>query len=211
MRHVWSSFALHRYISLEDALPELGRLFGSPLDLDVTEIDEHCKRIDLKQKLDEETNQFVAFSNVQLQTPMVLCSTGNNHTIMLFISWIRAQGVILWPLKLDTAAMVTIADAIGSQRCYDTRLVFELVTQGKHLKKIEIEVDKQSFRALAGEKESPLQKAIIPYIYERSGLVVDKLPLVLVTFTGVAAVSPHEIIISFWNIQVLRTLLECIQ
>lgn len=211
MHHAWSLFALHKCISLEEYLPELGVLLGSTLDLNMSEIDLHCKRIDLKQLLTEGVNQFVAFANTEMQIPMVLCYTGDTQAIMLFTSWLKAQGVIVWPLELSSSAMIAIADTMVAKNYYDAKFVFDVVTHRKNLKKIEIEVDKQSFRALAGEKDAPLQESIIPYIHDRSGIVVGKLPLVLIAFAGFATVGMHVIQTSAWSSEHLRKLLQCIQ
>lgn len=213
MRHEWSLFGLHRLISLEEQLTELKDLLGSNLNVDSTAIDDHRIRIDLVQEQEDGINQFTMFFDGRMRLPMVLCYTGADQWIHLFCSWLKSQGVIIWPVELDTQAMLQIADTIVGMQCYDTKFVFDVVTTDRNLKKMELEVDKASFRRLTSELKSPtaLQESIVPYIYQRSGMLLDQLPLTIISFTGAASVTHSRIVLSSWSSDILNKLLGLIQ
>ncbi|CAR27415.1 hypothetical protein ZYGR_0I06890 [Zygosaccharomyces rouxii] len=213
MRYEWSLFELHRLIFLEERLTELKELLGSNLNLDKLAINEHTTRIDLLQEHDDSINRFTIFCNAEMRVPMVLCFAGEDQWIQLLCSWLKSQGVIVLPIELDSQAMLSVADEIIGLKSYDTKLIFDVTTTDRNLRKLELEVDKESFQRLTRELTShtALQDIIVPYIYQRSGMIIEKLPLTMISFTGAASITHDKIVVSSWSNDTLKKLLEVVQ
>lgn len=213
MRYEWSLFELHRLIILEERFTELKELLGSNLNLDILAIDEHTTRIDLLQENDDGINRFILFRNSKMRVPMVLCFAGEDQWIQLFCGWLKSQGVIVIPIELNAQAMLGIADEIIGLQSYDTKFIFDVTTTDRNLRKLELEVDKESFKFLTRNLtlHTALRDKIVPYIYHRSGMIIEKLPLTVISFLGAASVSHDKIVVSSWSNETLEKLLELTQ
>ncbi|GCE99144.1 hypothetical protein ZYGM_002530 [Zygosaccharomyces mellis] len=213
MRHEWTLFELHRLIFLEEKFTELRDLFGPNLTLDTMVVNEHTTRLDLLLENNEDTSRFIIFRNPKIQVPMVLCFTGENQLIQLLSCWLKSQGVIVLPITLNPQAMLNMADSIRGLQFYDTKLIFDVNTTDKNLKKLELEVDKESFKLLTADLSShtALRDKIVPYIYQQSGIITEKMPLTMISFAGAASITHNKIITSSWRNDTLEELLNLIQ
>lgn len=78
---------------------------------------------------------------------------------------------------------------------YNMRLVFEVDTDGKNLKNIELDIDKKSIYFLANEGTSkdPIVDSVFPHIHERTGLLCEELPLVELKLQDMITLNKHMI------------------
>lgn len=87
-------------------------------------------------------------------------------------------------------------EVYGIWHCwYNMRLVFEVDTDDKNLKNIELDIDKKSiyFLASEGTSEDPIADSVFPHIHERTGLLCGELPLVELKLQDMITLNKHMI------------------
>lgn len=227
MPHVWSFYALNKCIYLEEHLSALEALLGSTLSLATRQIKpyhqvdiEEYKRIDLKQDLEESEGHFVLLCKKEFQVPALLSYSGNSYPKDIILEWLKSElGVVIYPVKLDSKSMIDIADAFMQTNerhistFYDTKFLLDIETQNENLKKMDIEIDKESVKILSSSQPSPLNEAILPYIFQETGIRLPRLPLSMIVLTGLVKIK-RDAIITATNIiedKVLMTTLNSIQ
>lgn len=227
MPHVWSFYALNKCIYLEEHLPALEALLGTTLSLGTRQIKSHhqidiakYRRTDLEQDLEESVGYFALLCKEDFQVPTLLGYSGKSYPKDTILEWLKSElGVIIFPVNLNQESMIDIADAfmLRNERqlsnYYDTKFLFDIDTQNENLKKMDIEIDKESVKILSSSLSSPLNAAILPYIFQETGIQLTKLPLSMIVLTGLVKIKRDAIITATNMIEdkVLVTTLNSIQ
>ncbi|CAI4055459.1 hypothetical protein SKDZ_02G2130 [Saccharomyces kudriavzevii ZP591] len=224
MPYTWKFLGINKQLSLENGIPQLNQLLNLEVDFDVQTIripsgpdsasanDEYI-RYELKlttSDLDEETySKFILLGNSKMEVPMFLCYCGTNNRNEVVLQWLKAEfGVITWAINFDQTMMIKLADAsivhvtkenIEQITWFSSKFSLEPVTQDKNLRQFNIEIPRESCEGLAlgsGNTMCPYSDAIVPYIYNETGMALRKLPLTSIILAGHTKITRESIVTS---------------
>ena len=177
--------------------------------------------------LDENTySKFIFLGDSKMEVPMFLCYCGTNNRNEVVLKWLKAEyGVIMWPIRFDQMMMIKLADAsivhvtkenIEQITWFSSKFYFEPVTHDKNLRQFNIEIPRESCEGLAlgyGSTMHPYNDAIVPYIYNETGMAVGRLPLTSIILAGHTKIMRESIVTSTRTLRdrVLAVVLQSIQ
>ncbi|KOH00428.1 Iml3p [Saccharomyces eubayanus] len=241
MPYTWKFLGANKQLSLENAIPQLNQLLNLEVEFDVKTIqvpdgaddvsggNEYIRselRLDTSN-LDENTySKFIFLGNANMEVPMFLCYCGTNNHNEVVLQWLKAEyGIIMWPINFDQTMMIKLADAsivhvtkenVEQITWFSSKFYFEPTTQDKNLKQFDIEIPRESCEGLAlghGNTMRPYSDAIVPYIYNETGMAVGKLPLASIILAGHTKIMRETIVTSTRTLRnrVLTVLLQSIQ
>ncbi|CCF57920.1 hypothetical protein KAFR_0D02720 [Kazachstania africana CBS 2517] len=105
-------------------------------------------------------------------------------------------GVIIWPIKFDEIDMTGIIDCTihEKEKWYDTK--FEISTEpGKGIDKFVIELNASSCRSICnGSMENAYRDGILPYLYDKTGIKVEKLQINCIILTNLMTIYKDRIV-----------------
>ncbi|CCH59083.1 hypothetical protein TBLA_0B02410 [Henningerozyma blattae CBS 6284] len=149
-------------------------------------------------------------SNIEVPTLIGIFSTdlkSSSIHIESLLNWFRllennSNSPVIWPVMLsDNQLMIDIADSIVKNKYWaTTKFLFDIqdiATTNNNLRTISIEIDNQSCSRLyrnqivkgKNDNVSAYRDAIIPYIYENSGILFDALPIHMINLVNVARIA----------------------
>ncbi|AJP96633.1 Iml3p [Saccharomyces cerevisiae YJM1199] len=241
MPYTWKFLGISKQLPLENGIAQLNQLLNLEVDLDIqtirvpsdpdggTAADEYFRyemRLDISN-LDEGTySKFIFLGNSKMEVPMFLCYCGTDNRNEVVLQWLKAEyGVIMWPIKFEQKTMIKLADAsivhvtkenIEQITWFSSKLYFEPETQDKNLRQFSIEIPRESCEGLAlgyGNTMHPYNDAIVPYIYNETGMAVERLPLTSVILAGHTKIMRESIVTSTRSLRnrVLAVVLQSIQ
>lgn len=172
------------------------------------------RKIYLMQEVEDSANTFVVFTDDSLPTPAILAYSGERQAIEICKEWLKSHlGLIVIPVVLDPSSMLSVADSLALERFYDTRLVFDVVTEAKNLTKMEIEIDKNSLQSLAQPDKNLYSEQLTSYLDQETGMQLKRLPLSSIGLIGRAKVGKSQMTTGSAEIDdsVLQAILKSIQ
>lgn len=215
MPYVWSFYTLSDSIDVVESHPGLEEALRATLRLEIRDKSDLPWRAQLVQELDESSNIFVLLKDDERRIPAVLAYSGESTAIGTFNEWLKSSlGLIVTPVVLDARAMLQVADALtGKSYMYDTRLFFEIDTEAKNLTKMEVEIDKGSLRTLSESSECSYSGGLASFLYNETGMRLERLPLALISMAGNAKIGRNKITTIEANLQddVLQAILKSAQ
>ncbi|EJS44790.1 iml3p [Saccharomyces arboricola H-6] len=241
MPYTWKFFGINKHLSLEKGIPQLNQLLNLEVDFDVQTIqvpsgpgsasaDNEYTRYELRldtSNLDEDTySKFIFLGNANMEVPMFLCHCGTNNRNEVVLKWLKAEyGVIIWAVSFDQTMMVKLADAsiihvtkenVEQITWFSSKFYFEPETQDKNLRQFNIEIPRESCEGLGfgcDNTTHPYGDAIVPYIYEQTGMAVARLPLSSIILAGHTKIMRESIVTSTRTLRnrVLAVVLQLIQ
>lgn len=195
MPHVWYFHALDESIDVKEFLERLQEVFSGQLTVESR--DAHCsnsaRRTTLTQDRGDSPDQFILVSDKELEIPTILAFSGDRDALAGFLEWLKSDiGVVMYRMILDQKSMFAVADAMcgkSQPRFYDSKFLFEVTTENKSLTTIGIEVDRRSLRSLSANRDRPYQESVVPYLYQETGMFLEKLSLTSIALTGHAKIT----------------------
>ncbi|QLG70288.1 hypothetical protein HG535_0A02260 [Zygotorulaspora mrakii] len=225
MIHEWSFYVLDGSINWRTQLGSLERLLRSSISIGNQVIYAEDSREGAKyvrKRFEIESEELISFmelvENKNFRIPTILSFAGNEYIKDLILGWIRSEcGVIILPIEFNGTFMIYVVDAIfyastlHFSETYRTKLIYDVDTENKNLKKLELELDKDTLKTFTDmEKRSVFEKCIMPYIREETGLILEKLTLSMISLAGFARINKRGIS-TFANTletEILLTLLQ---
>lgn len=166
----------------------------------------------------------VIISHTGCETPTIMaCNFTIQEAEMRFIECLKDEtGAIIWPLYFDTVAMINVIDSvIEADHWYDTKVAFtiegsvsrapeeqEQVDESdeseeeeddkRRLRRFSIELDRFTCERLSRINENvpmePFKKSIFPYLYQETGMIINKLPVRYIMLQMLMTIRPRYIV-----------------
>ncbi|QLQ78870.1 hypothetical protein HG537_0B02180 [Torulaspora globosa] len=212
MSHIWFFYTLSGSVDVVKSHPSLEEALRGSLRLEIRDDSDLPWRAQFIQDLNESSNVFILLNDDGLCIPTILAYSGESAAIGTFNEWVKSSlGLIVTPIVLDTITMLQVADALTERgNMYDTRLFFEFVTETKNLTKMEMEIDKSSLRALSHSSEGSYSDGLVSFLYNETGMRLERLPLSSISMSGNAKIGKNQITTMEADLQddLLRVLLK---
>lgn len=115
----------------------------------------------------------------------------------VFRNWISGNyRIIMQDIVLGNPEKIRIADSVLKETVVGVKLVYNVVTEAKNLKKIEIDVGRGDSSSLCNTNtDHPLSGGIIPYIHSKTGMHCDKIPLSEIKLSNVVTILTDSVIL----------------
>ena len=230
MPYLWSFYALNKYITFNDRISEIEDILRSPISTSIYEFNETINgheansaysRIELDYDIEDSQSKFIVVGKKECKVPMILAYSGNHENIgSAFVDWLKSElAVVVWPISISKDMMIKISDAVvlpgnplyefEDYKWFNTKFLFDVDTTGGNLRKLEVEILKDSCMKLSKNSRLPYSEAIIPYVYYQTGMKVLELPLTSISFTGYLKISEEGIIAVAFSLKnkILTTIL----
>ncbi|EDO17004.1 hypothetical protein Kpol_1065p19 [Vanderwaltozyma polyspora DSM 70294] len=216
MPYSWTFYALNEFIDIIKYIDVLEELFGTTITYYVHNLQKgpddsddanRFKKIELHFEFEDSQSKVIIIGNDSLDVPAILSHSGDHdNSGKILIDWFKSEiDVIIWQLKINKKLMIQLADSVienditetdlSNRNWYLTKFVFDVTTTvDNNLQKMEFEISKDSCQKLGKNAKHPYSEAIIPYIYENTGLDTIKLPLSSISFTNSCKITESNII-----------------
>ena len=225
---VWSFYAVNQCVDLETKTGSLESLLRSTVAIDnkmVKSLDDSAHIQYLKKHIkiesEEASSKIILLEAEGLEISTLLSFAGDSTVQELVLEWLKSEfGAIVFPIQLDQKVLVQLVDSIlhtnkmKNAEFYRIKFLFGVETKQGSLKRIEMELDKGTMKTFSENSEKHvLENVIIPYIYQETGMQIQKLNLNMISMIGFAKFARDNITTVSNNVEdeVLLMLLKSAQ